>query len=92
MQGYETHCGRTTWSVERGNNGNMHANRQGCCCRAAGTVSTKRFDISFILDSMAMKIYRDMGKYMIHLWIKGIVKWSCGLPRICMPIGKDVAA
>jgi hypothetical protein len=67
-------------------------------CQPAETLLRDSSDImhkniynSFILSSMAMKIYRDMGKYMIHTWIKGIAKQRCRLPGTCVITSSNTA-
>jgi len=47
--------------------------------------------ISFILDPVAMKIYRGVCKYTIHVWIKRTIKQSGGLPGTYMPTSNCAA-
>jgi hypothetical protein len=51
----------------------------------------EKIDNSFEMDGMATEFYRDMCMYMIHTWIKGIAKWRCGLPGMCLTTGSNAA-
>jgi hypothetical protein len=48
-------------------------------------------DNLFGLDFMATVFYGDMRRFMIHTWIKGIVKRRCDLPGTNAPTGRDIA-